>query len=76
MGPPNQIKMKKNFKISLLLISDADIAQQVDKRAAWEQNAYRENNQRLMFLHWIPEGAKANGCRELMNISRALNTIH
>jgi hypothetical protein len=68
--------MKKNFKISLLLISDADIAQQVGKRAASEQNAYSENNQRLMFLHWIPEGAKANEYRELMNISWALNIIH
>lgn len=68
--------MKKNFKISLLLISNADIAKQAGRGAAWEQNILNENSQHLMFPHWIPEGGKVNGYRELKNISRAANTIH
>lgn len=68
--------MKKNFKISLLLISNADIAKQAGRGAAWEQSILNENSQHLMFLHWIPEGGKVNGYRELKNISRAANTIH
>jgi len=65
--------MKKNFKISLLLISDADIVQQAGRGASWALN---QNSRHLMFLHWIPEGTKVNEYRELMNISWVSNIIH
>jgi len=67
--------MKKNFKISLLLISNTDIAQQAGRGASWEQNTLNQNSQHLMFLQWIPKGTKVNEYRGLMNISWALNTI-